>query len=47
VSAATIEALHKVGPAISEVDKNKKQELAKVREALLHGGEEKVAEAKS
>jgi PPK2 family polyphosphate:nucleotide phosphotransferase len=47
VSAATIEALHKLDLQFPEVDKNKKLELAKVREALLHGGEEKVAEAKS
>jgi PPK2 family polyphosphate:nucleotide phosphotransferase len=47
VSAATIEALHKLDLQFPEVDKNKKQELAKVREALLHGGEENVAAAKS
>jgi PPK2 family polyphosphate:nucleotide phosphotransferase len=47
VPAATIESLHNMDLQFPEVDKNKKQELAKVREALLHGGEEKVAEAKS
>src|SRR5580765_4659451 len=44
VSAATIEALHKLDLQFPEVDKNKKQELPKVREALLHGGEEKFSE---
>jgi len=39
VASATIEALDSLDLRFPEVDPEKKKELAKVREALLHGGE--------
>lgn len=46
VAAATIEALHSLNLQFPEVDKQKKKELARVREALLHGGDQHAANAK-
>jgi len=39
VASAAIEALDSLDLRFPEVDPEKKKELAKVREALLHGGE--------
>jgi PPK2 family polyphosphate:nucleotide phosphotransferase len=46
VAAATIEALHSLDLQFPEVDKKKKQELAKVREALIRGGDRPAADVK-
>jgi PPK2 family polyphosphate:nucleotide phosphotransferase len=46
VAAATIEALHSLDLQFPEVDKEKKKELAKVREALIHGEDRPVADGK-
>jgi PPK2 family polyphosphate:nucleotide phosphotransferase len=46
VAAATIEALHSLNLQFPEVDKQKKKELARVREALLRGGDQHAASGK-
>jgi PPK2 family polyphosphate:nucleotide phosphotransferase len=46
VAAATIGALHSLNLQFPEVDKEKKKELAKVREALIRGGDQLSARGK-
>jgi PPK2 family polyphosphate:nucleotide phosphotransferase len=46
VAAATIDALHSLDLQFPEVDKEKKRELAKVREALIRGGDQPSARGK-
>jgi PPK2 family polyphosphate:nucleotide phosphotransferase len=46
VAAAAIDALHSLDLQFPEVDKEKKKELAKVREALIRGGDHPSARGK-